>query len=425
MSAEFPVEKFMQAQSNKLGQTKGKFNAASNYASQIGGTCLRQMVYSRTRAAEAAPLTDESMANILEGNDQELAVIRWLQDMGYNLIRSQEAFAIEAALIHGKIDGVIILRDGGVDVGKWPAEIKSVQTDAFERINTMDDIRLSDNSWQRKWYAQLQLAINHTKDTRGFGPFGVLLLKDKTKKRVKPISFYFDQAEIDRCIANGIEVNRHVAAKTLPDRVSYASGACKWCDYRHICNPEEIFKAGKNIQDADFISKLREWNELEESSSRCKKLWEYIKETLRGVEFATAGEFQVEGNATKTGWKVNVTKVFPTSINQLVAAVKTVPAEDMLPTSTPEEHIDELHKAAETLKKELNEPLTDQERSIVAYYHIKSLIESATTKDQAKSAAQPARAAKEKGELTIEQMAMLSEQYTAKLKELAKPKGEK
>ena len=295
----------------------------------------------------------------------------------------------------------MIVKKDGVEIGKYPAEIKSVQTDAFERINTMDDIRLSDNIWQRKWYAQLQLAINHTKDTRGFGPFGVLLLKDKTKKRVKPISFYFDQAEIDRCIANGIEVNRHVAAKTLPDRVSYASGACKWCDYRHICNPEEIFKAGKNIQDEDFISKLREWHELEESSSRCKKLWEYIKETLRGVEFATAGEFQVEGNATKTGWKVNVTKVFPTSIDQLVAAVKQPSAANPA-DNTP--------------------PPREGESSASVYYHIKHLIDAATNADQARAATQPARADKEKGELTTEQMAMLSEQYTAKLKELANKK---
>lgn len=384
---EFPAEKFIQTQNNKLGESRGRFNAASNYASAIGGPCTRQLVYSRTRAAEAAPLDETSMANILEGNDQEAAVIRWIQDMGYNFIRSQEAFSIDEPLIHGKIDGVIIAREGGVEVGKWTAEIKSIQPGDWERLNTQEDILRSESGWHQKWYTQLQLAIHQMKDTRGFGPYGVLLLKDKTKKRVKPIPFTYDAAVIERAIEKGIEVNRHVADGTLPDRVSFAAGHCKWCDYRLICNPEEVFMAGKNIEDREFLAKLREFHSIEASSKRADSLWNYIKETLRGVEYATCGEFQIEGKALKNGWKVNITQVFTPAFEELTKSAASIPTE--------------------AAKTEVFEELAN-------------LIEDAQIIENLQEVKGPAKAARDTGAITPEQAVDLVRLYEIKAKALAR-----
>ena len=176
----FPAEQFLYIQNNKL-QSKGNYNAESNYASRIGIPCLRQLVYARTRGKEAIPRDEISVANIEEGIDQEKAVIRWLDVLGYEFILSQEKFEMSESLIHGKIDGVIISREKGIEIGKWAAEIKSVQPEDWERLNTMQDIYNSEKSWHHAWYAQLQLAIHQKLNLRGYGPFGVLLLKDKTR----------------------------------------------------------------------------------------------------------------------------------------------------------------------------------------------------------------------------------------------------
>jgi len=302
----FPVDEFKDQQLRKLAERSWVRSAKSNNASMIGHQCARFLVYKRTRGEEATPPPPELIALFDEGNTQEGEAIQIIRTLGYDYERSQEAFSIKDVDIGGKIDGVTYRRAGGKVVGKWPSEIKSVNDFTFNALEHVSQLR-DGQPWHLRWLVQVQLAIYHVMEREDFDDTGVLWLKDKTRRLLKPINIPLDRDLLDETFSKCHVINKHLKAGTLPERIPYTDGLCIKCDFKHICHPEEIFLAGERITDPDFIDRLRQREKLEAASKEYAVLDKQIKLVLRDKQYAVAGPFAITGKKFgANGWKVDV-----------------------------------------------------------------------------------------------------------------------
>jgi CRISPR/Cas system-associated exonuclease Cas4 (RecB family) len=304
---EFPVGQFLAMQEQELASRCKTHQAMSNNVSAIGHPCVRYLVYKRTRGDEGEPIAPDLQALFDEGILQEAVTIRKIQDLGFKYERGQESFGIPDLQIRGKMEGVVIQTAGGKIVGRWAAEIKKVNEYAWDKINHWKD--LYDSIWHYRWLVQVQLAIYHVASKTGFDDTGVLFLKNTAKNLVKPIAIPMSNDILDETFRKAKQINEHLAAKTVPERCEYTLGICQGCEFRRICQPDEPFLAGQNIQDPEFIAKLQRREELEKGSKEFKKLDTEIKDILRGKPFAVAGPFRISGKERGNGWTTTIERV--------------------------------------------------------------------------------------------------------------------
>ena len=133
---------------------KGKgtrYAPSGNRASSIGHPCLRNLVYSRTRWNEAAPLSRGTLEIFEEGNDQERLVNEWLLNIGFRLHNTDQSFPPNEWQLTGHIDGLLTDTETGEQV---PVDIKSNHPNIYPTVNTVDD--LDKKFWMKKWYYQFQ-----------------------------------------------------------------------------------------------------------------------------------------------------------------------------------------------------------------------------------------------------------------------------
>lgn len=302
----FPVDEFKDQQTRKLAERSWVGNAKSNNASMVGHQCARFLVYKRTRGSEAIPPSPELIALFEEGNTQEGEAIQIIRSLGYNYERSQESFSIKDVDIGGRMDGVTYFRSGGKVIGKWASEIKSVNDYTFKALEHVSQLK-NGHHWHYKWLVQIELAIYHVMEREGFDDTGVLWLKDKTRRFLKPINIPFDREVLDETFAKCHVINKHLKAGTLPERIPYTDGLCMQCDFKHICNPDEVFLAGERLDDSKFIEKLKQREKLETASKEYAYLDKQIKTVLRDKQYAVAGPFVITGKKFgANGWKTEI-----------------------------------------------------------------------------------------------------------------------
>lgn len=378
---EFPVQEFQALQLQRLAEGCQAYPAMSNNASALGHACERYLVYKRTRGEEEEPISPRVKAIFQEGIVQEDQAIQIIKEMGYHYERSQESFGIKDLQIRGKMDGVTIARSNGRASAKWASEIKSVNEHTFERLNRAEDFLGS--VWYEKWYVQLQLAIYHVATKQGFDDAGVMWLKNKCARVVKPISMPYDEKVLDIAFKKAASINQHMSAGTLPKRLPWTQGMCADCGFRAICLPEEEFKAQPVIEDPKFIGDLKRWEMLKDSKSEYDKLDKHIKAVLRGKEAVIAGPFSITGKKYGAdGWKVDIARTMSDQDVQTVqeatkdqssavseAAVKLVEA--MQGSKT----MDELNKLKATIKAQAKD-FTEVEKDYLQSFfkvHVKRL----------------------------------------------------
>lgn len=303
---EFPAGEFKDQQTRKLAERSWVGNAKSNNASMVGHQCARFLVYKRTRGSEAVPPSPELIALFEEGNTQEGEAIQIIRSLGYNYERSQESFSITDVDIGGRMDGVTYLRSGGKVFGKWASEIKSVNDYTFNALDHVSQLK-NGHHWHYRWLVQIELAIYHVMEREGFDDTGILWLKDKTRRLLKPINIPLDQEVLDGTFAKCHVINKHLKAGTLPERIPYTDGLCMQCDFKHICNPDEVFLAGEWLDDSKFIEKLKQREKLETASKEYTYLDKQIKTVLRNKQYAVAGPFVITGKKFgANGWKTEI-----------------------------------------------------------------------------------------------------------------------
>jgi len=250
-------------------------NRASSlgYAVEMLGGCLRRGVYERTNWGDKRMWDVSSILIFEEGDRQELAVFRDLQDAGFPIIEQQTPYEWKTPdgkiLATGHIDGKIMCENDDGQPVAVPVEIKSMHPNIFGGVYTLEDFEKK--PWTRAYLAQMTLymLMNNI-------DIGLFVLKNKSSGKLKQILVPLDYELGEACIKAAEMINKHVETKTLPERCNDRD-ICKECQFNHICLPDINF--GQEIEigdDPSFESKVEEYLEIKDIGAKAKNLWDKV-----------------------------------------------------------------------------------------------------------------------------------------------------
>lgn len=208
----------------------------SNRASALGHPCMKHLVLLRTSWDEMLPHSVEKQGIFDEGNHQERASLRDLDDAGIDVVEQQVSLVIEEANITGHIDGMVRSPENGTLV---PLEIKSTSDYAFGQLAHTPDLyeRLMNGRWYWANYPTQLLLYCYMKEK----PYGVWLFKNKLngdyQDRIIRLHSHLDH--INRVLAKAQEINAHVDMGTVPEGIEDWR-VCRECGFVGHCHPDHV-----------------------------------------------------------------------------------------------------------------------------------------------------------------------------------------
>lgn len=257
-----------------------------NRASSAGHPCTRHLVYCRLNSLERSKINVGTALIFREGNIQEKAVLDGFSEAGIKIQEQQRSFEWRKYQVTGHIDGML-----AVDGDTYPIEIKSMNPFTWKKIKGVDDVKNNPAYYVRGYYDQMQLYLLMSEK-----PEGVIILKDKVSGQLKQIRIELDYAYAELLIQKLEAVNKCVEANIYPDRIEDKS-VCGYCDFKHICLPDEAFEA----MELDNSEELLELLELRESLMDSAKSYEEVDEQLKEIwrrtkegTYLVSGKFQVK-----------------------------------------------------------------------------------------------------------------------------------
>lgn len=258
---------------------------SGNNAFNSGHPCARHLVYYRLNWKDKILPGTRSLLIFREGNLHEKAVIQLLSDAGIDVIETQRPFEIPQLQLRGKIDGQIKLNGT-----YYPTEIKSMNPFDFEKINSIEDMLNSTKFYIRGYVTQMMIyLLGMNQDT------GLFLLKNKTSGEIKQILCPIDYEYAEKEWKKLESVNKHVSEGTYPERITDRS-VCQYCDFRHICLPDEESDSLKIEDNPELLELLEQRESLKAAAKsyeavdkKLKKYWENLQEGNHLV----GGKFQV------------------------------------------------------------------------------------------------------------------------------------
>lgn len=276
-----------------------------NRASEIGHPCLRYLVFKRTRWAEAT-LHDVALQFVFdEGNIQERAVLRDLEDAGVAIIEQQRDYFWDGPQLSAHLDGKVILSADELA----PIEIKSMSPFVWVKINTIEDLKYSKMTHLQKYPAQLNVYNLLSNSHRGF-----MILKNKSTGQLKeievPLDYEYAEGLLKKCEA----INTHVKNGTTPDPIPWSENTCGRCQFAHICLPEAKREAIDLTDDPELEVKLKRRAELAPLRSEYEEIDEEVKTILKERPKVVCGDFLVIGKWIEPKGRP---KYWKTSIEQL------------------------------------------------------------------------------------------------------------
>ena len=235
----------------------------ANRASQLGEDCERKLVYMRTRWEEAQP-HDVSLQRVFDqGNIEEPAIIREVQDAGFDVIEQQVALSWPEHQITGHIDGLV-----RIDGKLYPLEIKSMSPHIFGSTFTRgpgmyewEEVRekFDRYDWLKKYKPQLTLYLLLKEYEEG-----LFIFKDKSSGALAQVNLPLDYEEGEKLLQRADRINEHVKNGTVPDPVPFNDKKCGRCAFNHICCPDKAENPIKFIDDALIIEALALREQAEE-----------------------------------------------------------------------------------------------------------------------------------------------------------------
>lgn len=277
----------------------------TNRASNAGSPCSRYLVYSRTSyQMREAPSTH--LLSIFEaGHDCEKIVFKWLNDrLDLPIIQPKNKDSFWPALqLSGHLDALLEEEINGKKV--WsPVEIKSCSISTFDSVHNFEEMKNSNKHWVRKYCGQMLLYLLLENKERGYFCF---YNKESGLLRDFPVVLcdHMDMAEV--ILKRLEEVNRHVAAGTIPDRF-YEPGPpselCASCDFATLCLPGSSYgEALKLLTEPSVEALLREESELKQAlklvaneERRLKVIGDQLKAFFEGKAKVMIGNYIVTGS---------------------------------------------------------------------------------------------------------------------------------
>ena len=278
---------------------KAPWKPRRHYASGLSG-CTRQMVYAIAAWDQKAPFTADGVAAMQDGTHEERLMIQELLADGFEIVEQQVSLDDEKYWVTGKIDGKL----------KWlgrrvPFEMKRLKPFAFEKIETVEDMKAS--PFLLKNLRQLTLyLILHNEEA------GLFILSDGLGKRkvvVVPLDYALGESiltslEEANAALKRIEQWRALPQvphgerpddELLPDRIPYDQLVCGYCPFRDVCLPDKHFGPGATLADSALAEKITEFQALKPMAAKLEKLKDEIKAAVYEKEIVVAGTYVVTG----------------------------------------------------------------------------------------------------------------------------------
>jgi len=255
----------------------------SNRASDLGIPCVRYHVLNRTRWQEKSLHSASLQLTFDIGNVMEDAILRDIQDAGFQVVEQQRAFSWPEYQITGHLDAKVILDGKAV-----PLEIKTSSPYVFKSINSIHDLTNGKYGYLRKYPAQLTLYClmgNHER--------GIFIFKDKSSGAMKEIEMPLDYELGETLLKRAEAINKHVADGTLPDPINDELW-CDGCAFAHICLPDHIGKEVE-VDTGELATMLDRLEELKPAAKEYDEIDGQVKEIVEGREKILAGSWFVTG----------------------------------------------------------------------------------------------------------------------------------
>lgn len=257
----------------------------NNRASECGNPCIRFLVLSRLHSDKKA-LHDVGLQRIFdEGNLHEFAVLRELQDAGFQIIEQQRPFEWKKFRLTGRIDAKISINGTAI-----PLEIKSCSPNIFQHILNLppEEMTKSKYSWVRRYPGQIMAYMLMDGKEEG-----IIIFKNKSTGEKCQKNFKLDLEYTEEILKKLERVNECIAKNEIPP--VEVSEECKRCGFmKTMCYPDQDYGPGFDlISDEEVEVKLIRWDELKEKAKEYEELDKELKEIFKGKS-AIVGDFKVE-----------------------------------------------------------------------------------------------------------------------------------
>jgi hypothetical protein len=275
------VEKILEAKQKKIKQ----WPVMANRASELGHECLRYLVLNRTRWQEKS-LHDARLQMIFDiGRMVENLVAQDLREAGFTIVEQQRPFSWQKYQITGSIDFKLAI-DGQV----YPCEVKSAAPNAFNSVNSVNDMLHHKWAYMRRYPAQLTLYLLLDNKERG-----LFLFKNKSSGEMKEIWMNLDMDFAESLIQKAEKVNWYVANGGLPDPIDYAEDICGECPFIHICLPDRIGKEVEVTDDGELLGLVTRYMELKPGAKEFDDVNDRINKLVEGREKILVGDYFIQG----------------------------------------------------------------------------------------------------------------------------------
>lgn len=278
-----------------LFERRGPSNhEASNWASEIGHPCARNLTYCRLNWRERSPLDTDALYRVEAGSEEETKIKHKLERAGFEVTMAQQHFTWPEYKISGRIDGKVDVPITGTK-RPLPIEVKMINPRFWDNLKTVDDVRTSRNWWIRKYVSQLNLYLFMDGAEGGF----LVLCCPGKRPRILPMLPNYDLADAD--LAKAQIVNKHVDSGTLPEPMPYDPSVCGMCDFSHLCPQlKALDSSWIEISDAD-TPMLEFYVELKDAKKKFEEVHaKFVGDNKKPGRYfgknAIAGGIQIESN---------------------------------------------------------------------------------------------------------------------------------
>ena len=260
-------------------------------ASNVGHPCERYL-YLLIRSWEELQPHDEGLQNIFDlGNSIEAYTIKKLRDSGLEVITpTQRSWKVENPLITGRED----IRIKDPETGElFPAEIKGLSPNEWERLNTVEDFYNSRRYYVRGYPAQLMVYCWRFEKEKGF-----FILTNKLTGELKIIEVPFDWERADELLKKAERIYTALAdssGKTIPEACDDLS-VCEKCQMRHICTAAHE-RPETEIDDGELEEAIDRKNELAPLYREYNEINDQIKKMVGDRDKVISGKYVI---STKT-----------------------------------------------------------------------------------------------------------------------------
>lgn len=259
----------------------------SNPASLVGHPCPFFLWSLRARPNDLPEPWDGLPGIFKLGKEVERAVVRDLEDAGYEITHEQVRFRDEELDITGLIDGYIRQRNHPVLDRPVPLEIKGISGNLYEESTSFERL-LAASYWRMRLIPAQLLMYAHLAPEQH--RFVCLVPRNKNNRQTDPVlEFTHDwQHIIDHVHARLRLVNEALdtANPSGPLAMKYDPTFCDACDAKAICPTMERLQGRGNIRhmvsgelDAmceTFLARKADQSEFNRAKARIKKYAEGI-----------------------------------------------------------------------------------------------------------------------------------------------------